>query len=709
MEKCMSLIIEKTKNDDKDIEAYVESVLQHGQHDFAESSDVYDAIGPILESSTTCDSGLVEEICEEVFNILSGLSINDKHFVRKLDAPIYIAQIKKQDDKTGKKNAESIWMAKQDKKSLVDSKKLEKAEAKIKQKQEKKSNTSQARTESSSSPVQMEASASQAVNRKDIRNEMQGKNKTKDIHIENFDISFGNKVLFEEANLHIAHGRRYGLVGRNGLGKTTLLKMISTRGLAIPGHIDVLHVEQEVEGNDTIALESVLECDTVRANLLKEEKLLQSKMEKDQSQSSLLSEIYTKLADIEADKAPSRAATVLNGLGFTTAMQKMPTKNFSGGWRMRLALARALFAKPDLLLLDEPTNMLDIKAILWLENYLQEWPTTLFVTSHDRNFLESICTDILHLQSRKLDSYRGSFEQFLATKDETLKNRQKEYEAQKQYRDHVQVFIDRFRYNANRASQVQSKLKLLEKLPKLIPIEKEQPCVVKFPDSAANLSGTALQLDEVYFSYAADKLVFNGAEISAGFDSRICIVGENGSGKTTLLKLLCGTLEPVKGVRHAHRNLRIGYFTQHHVDQLDLNVSSLELLENRFPGRSQEEYRHQLGSFGISGDLALQSVGSLSGGQKSRLAFSILCVPRPNFLILDEPTNHLDMETIEALGVAINEFAGGVLLVSHDERLICKVCRELWLCRDKKVSSIEGGYDSYRSLLEDELKRLNSN
>lgn len=369
---------------------------------------------------------------------------------------------------------------------------------------------------------------------------------------------------------------------------------------------------------------------------------------------------------------------------------------------MRLALARALFSQPDLLLLDEPTNMLDMKAIIWLENYLQSWKSTIFVVSHDRSFLNAVATDILHLHSGVIDNYRGNYESFYKTREERLKNQQKEYEAQKEYRDHIQVFIDRFRYNANRAAQVQSKLKLLEKLPELKPIEKESKVTLKFTD-CEHLQHTVLQLDEMDFYYSKDKPIFKDLNLNTQSDSRICIVGENGAGKTTLLKILLGELEPVKGWRKANRSLCIGYFSQHHVDQLDMSMTSIELMAERYPGKPTELYRNRMGAFGVSGELATRPVSSLSGGQKSRVAFALIDMLNPNFLILDEPTNHLDMETIEALGNAILKFQGGVVLVSHDERLIRMICKELWVVKDGTVKSLDGGFDEYRNIVEKEL------
>uniref|UniRef100_A0A4W4GXD4 ATP-binding cassette sub-family F member 3 n=1 Tax=Electrophorus electricus TaxID=8005 RepID=A0A4W4GXD4_ELEEL len=655
-------------------------VLDSGGSDFEDEEEVFDAIGGVLqEVAADKNEEDVRNICLQLTNCHS----NQRQVL--LDAPVQLSQI----------SAESgelllgVCCS-----QTVDAKKLEKAEAKLRAKHERRTEKD---SQKPASAVLEEASASQASSKKESRVDMSGRNRSYDIRIENFDVSFGERSLLQGAELCLASGRRYGLVGRNGLGKTTLLKMLASRSLRVPAHISTLHVEQEVAGDDTAALQSVLESDVVREELLAQERLLNAHVAAgtaDGSESLRLSEIYTKLEEIEADKAPASALISVFFL-----------REFSGGWRMRLALARALFARPDLLLLDEPTNMLDVRAILWLENYLQTWQSTILVVSHDRNFLNAVATDIIHLHSQRLDSYRGDYENFIKTKEDRLKNQQREYEAQLQYREHIQVFIDRFRYNANRAAQVQSKLKLLEKLPELKPIEKESEVVLRFPDNFEKLSPPILQLDEVEFCYIPEQPLFAGLCVSADLDSRICIVGENGAGKSTLLKLLMGDLTPVSGTRHAHRNLKIGYFSQHHVDQLDLNVCSVELLLSKFPGRTEEEYRRQLGRYGISGELAMRPVASLSGGQKSRVAFAQMTMPCPNFYILDEPTNHLDMETIEALAKSLNNFKGGVVLVSHDERLIRLVCKELWVCESGRVHRIDGGFDEYKNILQEQFRR----
>lgn len=690
---------------DTEVFDYITGVLDSGGADFEDGEEVYDAIGGVLQevSADSKNEDDVRDICLQMFNTLK-LNHHGPQKQLLLDAPVQISQISA--DVCATEDIQGIWMMKRGQNTTVDAKKLEKAEAKLKAKHDRRNEKD---SQKPSTPLVLEeASASQASNKKDNRVDQSGKNRSYDIRIENFDVSFGERCLLQGAELSLATGRRYGLIGRNGLGKTTLLKMLASRNLRIPAHISILHVEQEVEGDDTAALQSVLQSDTLREELLTEERTLNARIASgtaDGMESVRLSEIYGKLEEIEADKAPARASVILAGLGFSPKMQQQATKEFSGGWRMRLALARALFARPDLLLLDEPTNMLDVRAILWLENYLQTWQSTILVVSHDRNFLNAVVTDIIHLHSQRLDSYRGDYENFIKTKEDRLKNQQREYEAQLQYRQHIQVFIDRFRYNANRAAQVQSKLKLLERLPELKPLEKESEVTLRFPDNFEKLSPPILQLDEVEFYYSADQPLFSGLNLSADLESRICIVGENGAGKTTILKLLMGELTPVGGVRQAHRNLKIGYFSQHHVDQLDLNVCSVELLLNRFPGRTEEEYRHQLGGYGITGELATRPVASLSGGQKSRVAFAQMTMPCPNFYILDEPTNHLDMETIEALAKALNKFRGGVMLVSHDERLIRLVCKELWVCETGKVRRIDGGFDEYRDILQEQFRK----
>ncbi|KAI8928867.1 P-loop containing nucleoside triphosphate hydrolase protein [Entophlyctis helioformis] len=538
-----------------------------------------------------------------------------------------------------------------------------------------------------------------------MRQQAVSDSRSKDIKLENFDIQYAGKKILTNANLTLVFGRRYGLVGKNGIGKSTLLRAIANKELTVPQHMRVLHVEQEIAGDDTPALRSVLEADTERESLVAEEKALNAKLNKSSSTAAEISEandrlkvVYQRMEDIEADKAESRASGILNGLGFSPAQQQAATKTFSGGWRMRLALARALFCRPDLLLADEVTNYLDFPAVVWLERYFQNWPSTLLVVSHDRSFLDSVSTDILHLHSNVLDHYRGAFTNFVVTRAERRRNQIREYESQLQYRQHLQDFIDRWRYNAKRAAQAQSKIKILEKLPPLEAPpsddmeglgEGQETTYFRFPEPE-KLSPPILQMTDVSFGYTSERIILKDISFDLRMDSKIAIVGPNGAGKSTLVHLLTQHNEPNKGICQRHGRLRLALFSQHHVDQLELGGSSVYFLSTKFPNLPEEEYRRVLGRFGLTGMTALQPIGTLSGGQKSRVVFAWMAMSNPHVLILDEPTNHLDMDSIDALAAALREFKGGLAIVSHDEQFLDAVCTEVWVCEGGGLQKFEG-------------------
>lgn len=406
-------------------------------------------------------------------------------------------------------------------------------------------------------------------------------------------------------------------------------------------------------GDDTPALKAVLDADVWRKHLLAEQERITKELAAIESRpdpitvsassgypnaereelDTILTDIHSKLAEMEADKAESRAASILAGLGFSQERQQHATKTFSGGWRMRLALARALFCKPDLLLLDEPSNMLDVPSITFLSEYLQDYPSTVLVVSHDRAFLNEVATDIIHQHSERLDYYKGgNFDAFYATKEERRKTAKREYENQMAYRKHLQTFIDKFRYNAAKSSEAQSRIKKLEKLPKLEAPDDEYTVVFKFPE-VEKLSPPIIQMTNVSFSYTPGKPIVEKVDLDVQLDSRIGIVGPNGAGKTTVLKLLIGQLQPSGGLITQNPRLRIGFFAQHHVDALDLTQSAVGFCAKMFPGRTDEEYRRHLGAFGITGTTGLQKMALLSGGQKSRVAFSCLSLTNPHILV----------------------------------------------------------------------------
>lgn len=643
---------------------------------------------------------------------------------RRLDQSIQVGSQRGLSHTIGLTNAVDLESANVKKvESRVDKKKLEKAERKLRAKQDKK----EFRTVEYETSRLLEQPEDQesyeeffmAVNPLQLGSDAQSK--SKDIKVDSFDISIGGKRILSDTQLTLAYGRRYGLVGQNGIGKSTLLRALAKREVAIPTHISILHVEQEISGDDTTALQAVLDADVWRKHLLKEQDKVTAQLAAIEVQRAgmadtsgdaakldleregldqTLSDVQGKLSEMESDKAEPRAASILAGLGFSHERQQYATKTFSGGWRMRLALARALFCEPDLLLLDEPSNMLDVPSITFLADYLQTYPSTVLVVSHDRAFLNEVATDIMHQHSERLDYYKGAnFEQFYATKEERRKTAKREYEKQMQERAHLQAFVDKFRYNAAKSSEAQSRIKKLEKMPVLEAPESEYTVQFKFPE-VEKLSPPIIQMTDVTFGYSKDNILLRNVDLDVQLDSRIGIVGPNGAGKTTALKLLIGALTPSSGLISQNPRLRIGFFAQHHVDALDLNMSAVGFMAKKYPGRTDEEYRRHLGAFGITGMTGLQKMFVLSGGQKSRVAFACLGLQNPHILVLDEPSNHLDIEAMDALSLALRNFEGGVVLVSHDITTLQNVCTSLWVCDQGTVTHFEGTIMDYKKKLQ---------
>ncbi|KAK3740045.1 hypothetical protein QZH41_016326, partial [Actinostola sp. cb2023] len=533
-----------------------------------------------------------------------------------------------------------------------------------------------------------------------------------DIKVEKFSISARGKELFVNACLNITNGRRYGLVGPNGMGKTTLLTHMAERKLAIPSNIDVLLCEQDVKADDTPAFDVVLKADKKRLRLMEEEKSLVKLSETDDAAIEKLKEVYAELEVIGASSAESRARRILAGLGFTTEMQSRPVNHFSGGWRMRVSLARALFLEPTLLMLDEPTNHLDLNAVIWLDNYLQNWKKTLLVVSHDQYFLDSVCTDIIHLDMQKLHYYRGNYAQFKKMYKQKVKEQEKAYHKQeKQLKD--------LKASGQSKKQAEEKTKAVQgrknkkggkkgdmeedDIQTLELLKRPKEYVVKFSfPNPPPLNPPILGLKEVYFGYHHQPELFVNVEFGLDLSSRIAIVGNNGVGKTTLLKLLTGHLSPLKGDWIKNHRVRIGTYSQHSADQLNLEESSVEYLQSKFNLDYQNSRKH-LGRFGLASHAHTIRIKDLSGGQKSRVAFADMALSNPDVIILDEPTNNLDIESIDALSEAINEFTGGVILVSHDARLILETECQLWVVEDKNITEVDGTFDDYRQEILEKL------
>lgn len=536
-----------------------------------------------------------------------------------------------------------------------------------------------------------------------------------DIKVEGFNISAQGKDLFVNASLTIVSGRRYGLVGPNGMGKTTLLKHIANRKLAIPSNIDVLYCEQEIEVDDTPAVEAVIKADKKRTALLAEEKALTAKVEEgDLEANEHLKEVYEELRAIGADSAEPRARRILAGLGFTKEMQGRATNQFSGGWRMRISLARALFMEPTLLMLDEPTNHLDLNAVIWLDNYLQAWKKTLLIVSHDQSFLDNICTDIIHLDIQKLFYYKGNYTQFKKMLEQKRKEQMKEYEKEQKKLKDLKKSGKSGKQAVESVTKVKGKKETKANKGKEVsvpdddgkPVEllqRPKDYIVKFhfPDPPP-LNPPVLGAYDVDFGYPGQPLLFKKVNFGIDMDSRIAIVGPNGVGKSTLLKLLLCELEPLKGeVRKNHR-LRIGRFDQHSSDHLNIEETPVEYLARLF-NLNYQDARKNLGSVGLASHGHTIKIKDLSGGQKSRVAMAELALSAPDVLVLDEPTNNLDIESIDALADAINTYKGGVLMVTHDERLIRETECQLWIVESQDIAEIDGDFDDYRRELLESL------
>ncbi|KAK7681927.1 hypothetical protein QCA50_014889 [Cerrena zonata] len=519
--------------------------------------------------------------------------------------------------------------------------------------------------------------------------------KGRDIKIDSYTLSFHGRLLIEGAEVSLNYGQRYGLLGENGSGKSTLLQSIAERDIAIPEHIDIYLVRGEAEPSDVNAVEYIVA--SAKEKVARLEARIEELSVADEVDEAALDAASDELEELDPSTFEAKAGSILHGLGFSAQMMARPTKDMSGGWRMRVALARALFIKPHLLLLDEPTNHLDLEAVVWLEAYLSMYNHILVITSHSQDFMDTVCTNIMDLTPKKqLTYYGGNYSTYVKTRQENEINQMKAYQKQQDEIAHIKKFIASAGTYANLVKQAKSKQKIIDKMEAAGLIEKietARPLRFNFED-ISKLPPPILAFDEVAFSYSGKPEDFLYKDLSFGIDmdSRVAIVGQNGTGKSTLLNLITGALQPVQGTVSRHVNLKLAKYSQHSADQLPYDKAPIEhfqsLYAEKYPEKDLQAWRAQLGRFGLSGPHQTSPIKQLSDGLRNRVVFAQLAMEHPHILLLDEPTNHLDMASIDALALAIKEFEGGVVIVSHDFRLISQVAEELWEVKDRKIKNL---------------------
>ena len=525
------------------------------------------------------------------------------------------------------------------------------------------------------------------------------------LHINDLTYRIAGRTLLEGATAVIPKGHRVGLVGRNGSGKTTLFNLIAGDISLDDGEIRLRpraklgRVAQEAPAGSHSLIEEVLAADKERMELMSEAETADDPHR--------IAEIHTRLADIGAHSAESRAATILNGLGFDSEAQKRPLNDFSGGWRMRVALAATLFTQPDLLLLDEPTNHLDLEASLWLENYLAAYPGTVLVISHERSLLNRSVNEILHIDQGKLVRYSGGYDRFERTRREKMELQTKLVAKQMEQRRHIQSFVDRFRSKASKARQAQSRLKMLERMEPIATMAEEKTTSFSFPKPSP-LSPPLITLEEASVGYEEGKPVLSKLNLYVDMEDRIGLLGANGNGKSTLVKLLADKLKVMGGKLRKSNKLKIAYFAQHQTDELVLRSTPYEHMEKLMPMTTEAKIRAHLGRFGFPGEKADTKVESLSGGEKARLLFALMSREEPHVMLLDEPTNHLDVDAREALIQALNAYEGAVILVSHDSHLLELTCDRLLLVGDGQCTPFDGDMDDYKRLLLEKSRMANT-
>ena len=517
----------------------------------------------------------------------------------------------------------------------------------------------------------------------------------------------GSKTLLDETSLTIYPGHKVGLVGANGTGKSSLLALIlghlslDKGEFSLPSGWQIATVAQETPALDVSALEYVIDGDSEYRQL---EALLHKAQEDNDGNAIAL--LHGKIDAIGGYAIHSRAGSLLAGLGFSEAEQSNPVKSFSGGWRMRLNLAQALLCRSDLLLLDEPTNHLDLDTMYWLEGWIKSYQGTLILISHDRDFIDEIVDEIVHVENQKLNFYKGNYSAFERIRAERMSQQQVAFERQQKERAHMQSFVDRFRYKASKAKQAQSRLKALERMTELLPSQADSPFYMEFRAPEA-LPNPLIKMEQVAIGYS-DKPILSKVHLNLVPGARIGLLGRNGAGKSTLIKLLSGQLSPLTGLYEPNPGVNIGYFAQHQIEFLRLDDTPMQHLVRLAPNAREQELRNFLGGFGFNGDMALSPVRPFSGGEKARLVLALLVWQRPNLLLLDEPTNHLDLEMRHALTMALQTFEGAMVVVSHDRHLLRLTCSDYYLVNQGEVRAFDGDLDDYHQWLLDAAK-ANSN
>ncbi len=528
------------------------------------------------------------------------------------------------------------------------------------------------------------------------------------INISQAQLIRGTKTLLDDANLTVYPGHKVGLVGANGTGKSTLLALILGQlqldkgEFSLPAGWQIATVAQETPALEVSALEYVLDGDSEFRELE-----VQLNKAQDEDDGHKIALIHGKIDAIGGYAIKSRAGSLLAGLGFSEAEQSNPVKSFSGGWRMRLNLAQALLCRSDLLLLDEPTNHLDLDTMYWLEGWIKAYQGTLILISHDRDFIDGIVDEIVHVEHTKLNYYKGNYSSFERIRAERMAQQQVAYERQQKERAHMQSFVDRFRYKASKAKQAQSRLKALEKMANLLPSHADSPFHMAFREPEA-LPNPLVTMEKVSIGYD-DKTILSEVELNLVPGARIGLLGRNGAGKSTLIKLLSGQLQPKTGRYQPNPGMNIGYFAQHQIEFLSLDDTPLQHMVRLAPNAKELELRNFLGGFGFNGDMALAPVRPFSGGEKARLVLALLVWQRPNVLLLDEPTNHLDLEMRHALTMALQTFEGAMVIVSHDRHLLRLSCSDYYLVDQGAVKPFQGDLDDYHQWLLDAAKAAQSN